>query len=68
MGDVLAGLVGALLGQGNEAHVAALGGTIAHAAAGDLAWRGHGIGLTASDVISHLGAVLTPEVGADAPR
>lgn len=68
MGDVLAGLVGALLGQGNEAHIAALGGTIAHAAAGDLAWRVNGIGLTASDVISHLGAVLTPEVGADAPR
>lgn len=68
MGDVLAGLVGALLGQGNEPHVAALGGTIAHAAAGDLAWRRNGIGLTASDVISHLGAVLTPEVGADPPR
>ena len=60
MGDVLAGLVGSLLAQGYEAELAALGGTLAHAAAGDLAWREYGIGLTATDVIDRLGAVLTP--------
>jgi len=68
MGDVLAGLVGALLGQGYEAPMAALGGAIAHAAAGDRAWRDHGLGLTATDVVSHLGAVLTPELFGTASR
>ena len=62
MGDVLAGVVGALLAQGYDAPLAALGGTVAHANAGDLAWREHGIGLTATDVISHVGAVLTPGI------
>jgi NAD(P)H-hydrate repair Nnr-like enzyme with NAD(P)H-hydrate dehydratase domain len=62
MGDVLAGVVGALLGQGHEAGIAALGGTLVHAAAGDRAWRDQGIGLTATDVIGYLGSVLTPEL------
>lgn len=60
MGDVLAGLVGALLAQGYDPQAAALGGTIAHATAGDRAWQDHGVGVTASDVINHLGTVLTP--------
>jgi len=63
MGDVLAGLVGSLMGQGYAAPRAALGGVIAHATAGDQAWREYGIGLTASDVTSHLGAILTPDLG-----
>lgn len=62
MGDVLAGVVGALLGQGHEAGIAALGGALVHAAAGDRAWRDQGIGLTATDVIGYLGSVLTPEL------
>ncbi len=68
MGDVLAGLVGALMGQGYAAPKAALGGVIAHATAGDQAWREHGIGLTASDVTSHLGAILTPDLSDKASR
>jgi len=63
MGDVLAGLVGALMGQGYAAPKAALGGVIAHATAGDQAWQEHGIGLTASDVTRHLGTILTPDLG-----
>jgi len=65
MGDVLAGLVGALMGQGHEAPLAALGGAVVHANAGDRAWREHGVGLIATDVISHLGAVLTPELNSE---
>lgn len=60
MGDVLAGLLGALLAQGYSLSDAAEGGVYAHAAAADIAWKEHGIGLTAGDVLSHLGRVLTP--------
>ncbi|MEL0161614.1 MAG: NAD(P)H-hydrate dehydratase, partial [Halieaceae bacterium] len=68
MGDVLAGLVGALMGQGFAASKAALGGVIAHATAGDQAWREHGIGLTATDVTSYLGAILTTDLSDKASR
>ena len=60
MGDVLAGLLGALLAQGYSLSDVVEGGVYAHAAAADIAWEEHGIGLTAGDVLSHLGRVLTP--------
>lgn len=59
MGDVLAGLIGALIAQGLEPGLAAVTAVGAHAAAGDVAWSNAGIGLTASDVMENLGAVLT---------
>lgn len=59
-GDVLAGLLGALLAQGLSTEDAAVVGAWAHGAAGDLgaARRGQ-LGLIASDLIDHLGDVWT---------
>jgi hydroxyethylthiazole kinase-like uncharacterized protein yjeF len=59
MGDVLAGLIGGLMAQGLEPALATVTAVGAHAAAGDVAWDSAGVGLTASDVIANLGAVLT---------
>ena len=61
MGDVLAGLLGGLLAQGHTISDVAEGAVLAHAMTGDIAWREHGIGLTASDLLNGLGSVLTPE-------
>jgi NAD(P)H-hydrate epimerase len=59
-GDVLAGVAGALLAQGLSTEDAALVSAWAHGAAGDLAAARHGqLGLIASDLIEHLGAVWT---------
>ena len=59
MGDVLAGLIGALVGQGLSVMEASALGVAAHARAGDLAWERYGVGLTASDVANGLGVVLS---------
>lgn len=60
-GDVLAGVVGALLGQGLRPWEAATAGVAAHAAAGDKAASQRGErGLIASDIIEFLPAVLNP--------
>jgi NAD(P)H-hydrate epimerase len=59
MGDVLAGLIGALVGQGLSLMEASTLGVAAHARAGDLAWERYGVGLTASDVADGLGVVLS---------
>jgi hydroxyethylthiazole kinase-like uncharacterized protein yjeF len=60
-GDVLAGVIGALLGQGMEPWEAATVGVAAHAAAGDRAASQCGErGLIASDIIESLPAVLNP--------
>ncbi len=57
-GDVLAGIIGALLAQGLETGVAARAGTLVHAAAGDVAAARWGeAGLRAGDVVEALGAV-----------
>ena len=61
VGDVLAGLLGGLLAQGHTISDVAEGAVLAHAMTGDIAWREHGIGLTASDLLNGLGSVLTPE-------
>jgi hydroxyethylthiazole kinase-like uncharacterized protein yjeF len=56
MGDTLAGILAALLGQGLSAPGAALAGVRLHACAGERAGARHGYGLTASDVSAELGA------------
>ncbi|MEE4217957.1 MAG: NAD(P)H-hydrate dehydratase [Xanthomonadales bacterium] len=60
-GDVLSGIIGAMLAQGLGAWEAALAGVVAHASAGDLAAQQLGQrGLIASDITSFLPAVLNP--------
>ena len=54
MGDVLTGVVAALLAQGCGPFDAAVAGACLHAAAGDAAARGGERGLLASDVVSAL--------------
>ncbi|MCP5090793.1 MAG: NAD(P)H-hydrate dehydratase [Gammaproteobacteria bacterium] len=60
MGDVLTGIVAALLGQGLSAEQAALAGVEAHARAGDIAASGGERGLIASDLIAALRGVINP--------
>ena len=64
-GDVLTGIVGALLAQGLGAEDALLAGVCLHGAAADaLVARGAGpIGLTASDVVYELRALLNRAAG-----
>jgi len=66
MGDVLTGVIAALLGQGLGAEAAACYGTWCHAEAGDRAARRGLVGVTASDVIEALQGVVgaLPETGA----
>ena len=54
-GDVLAGIIGALLACGMDPLRAAAGGAFLHGRAGALGWRR---GLVAGDVVAHLPAVL----------
>lgn len=70
MGDVLAGVIGALVAQGLTSHEAAVSGVGLHAMAGDLAGEGGKIGLTAGDVVQALPWVIKnrqerslPEIG-----
>ncbi len=60
MGDVLTGVVAALLAQGLSTARAAVTGACAHAAAGDLAGRFGRRGLIATDVIEALREVVNP--------
>jgi len=60
MGDVLTGLIAALLAQGLDAFEAACAGALAHAAAGDLAARDGQRGLLPSDLVDRLRALLNP--------
>jgi len=60
-GDVLAGVIGAMVAQGLDLWHAALAGVLAHALAGDLAAAHIGErGMLASDITAHLPAVLNP--------
>jgi hydroxyethylthiazole kinase-like uncharacterized protein yjeF len=54
-GDVLAGVIGALLACGVDPLHAAAGGAFLHGRAGALGWRR---GLVAGDVVAHLPAIL----------
>jgi hydroxyethylthiazole kinase-like uncharacterized protein yjeF len=57
-GDVLTGIIAALLGQGLSCQEAAIAGVVAHAAAGDLAAQSVGeMSLIAGDIIDQLPAV-----------
>ncbi|MGD9021889.1 MAG: NAD(P)H-hydrate dehydratase, partial [Lysobacterales bacterium] len=57
-GDVLTGIVGAMLCQGLSCHDAALAGVLAHARAGDLAAEKVGeVGMIAGDITANLHAV-----------
>ncbi len=49
-GDVLAGIIASLIGQGLEAWHAARVGVYLHGLAGDIAARAHGIGLISSEI------------------
>lgn len=58
-GDVLTGVIGALLGQGLSAGAAAVAGVYLHGAAGDRARSRRGVhGLIASDIIAALPAAI----------
>ena len=60
-GDVLAGIIGAMVAQGLDLWHAALAGVLAHALAGDRAATQWGErGMLASDITAHLPAVLNP--------
>jgi NAD(P)H-hydrate epimerase len=54
MGDVLAGVIGALLAQGLDAHASAVNGVLAHARAAVIAARGRTRGVLAGDVVAAL--------------
>ncbi len=58
MGDVLSGVIGALIAQGQSLSEATLNGVCAHGDAGDLAAQEGFIGLKATDVMPYLRRVL----------
>lgn len=60
MGDVLAGVIGALRAQGLSADIAAVVGVQVHAQAGDLAAVGGERGLMASDLLDELRKGVNP--------
>jgi len=60
MGDVLTGVIAALLAQGLSAGAAARLGVLAHALAGDVASRAGQRGLLPSDLLDELRPVLNP--------
>ncbi|MDX1534830.1 MAG: NAD(P)H-hydrate dehydratase, partial [Thermoplasmata archaeon] len=57
-GDVLAGLVGALLGKGVEPFNAARIAAFANGFAGDITFRELSFGMTATDLLDRIPAVL----------
>jgi NAD(P)H-hydrate epimerase len=60
MGDVLTGVIAALIAQGQGAFDAAMLGVLAHALAGDRAARRGQRGLLAGDLLAELRGVLNP--------
>ena len=58
MGDVLAGVIAALIAQGMDTHAAAMAGVCVHACAGDAAAVQGERGMLARDVIAELRGVL----------
>jgi NAD(P)H-hydrate epimerase len=60
MGDVLTGIVAALLAQGLTLEDAATVGVAVHARAGDLAAAGGERGLMASDLLRELRSAINP--------
>ena len=62
-GDVLAGVIAALIAQGLDVEAAAVAGVCAHACAGDIAANEGERGLMARDVIAALRTVLNSPGG-----
>lgn len=62
MGDVLTGIIAALVAQGLPLEDAAGAGVLAHGIAGDLAARAGERGLLPSDLIGQLRSVVNPDV------
>jgi NAD(P)H-hydrate epimerase len=60
MGDVLAGVVAAMRGQGLDAFDAACCGALLHSAAGDAAAEGGERGLLPTDLMPHLRRLANP--------
>jgi len=60
MGDVLTGIIAAMMGQGIDVALAAAIGVEAHARAGDRAARAGERGMLASDLMAELRAILNP--------
>ncbi|GAB6040647.1 NAD(P)H-hydrate dehydratase [Endothiovibrio diazotrophicus] len=67
MGDVLTGVIGALLAQGFDGREAAELGVCLHAGAADLAAADGERGMTASDLIGRLRALVNPPPPAGGP-
>jgi ADP-dependent NAD(P)H-hydrate dehydratase / NAD(P)H-hydrate epimerase len=61
MGDVLTGVIAALMAQGLEPLQAARAGTLMHAVAGDLAAGAYPCGMMPSDLLPHLRVLANPE-------
>lgn len=61
MGDVLTGVIAALMAQGLDAEAAASTGVLVHALAGDRAAIAGERGLLPGDLVEHLRAVVNPE-------
>jgi NAD(P)H-hydrate epimerase len=57
-GDVLAGMIAALIAQGLSSHDAAVLGVYLHGRAGDLAATGREVGMTALDLVEHVPAAI----------
>jgi NAD(P)H-hydrate epimerase len=60
MGDVLTGIIAALIGQGTDIGTAAAIGVEVHARAGDRAAASGERGLIASDLLGELRSVVNP--------
>jgi len=63
-GDVLTGMIAALIAQGLDLEDAAAAGVCLHAAAGDAAAASGERGLLASDLLARLRPLINPEAGA----
>lgn len=70
MGDVLSGVIGALIAQGLSSHEAAVSGVRLHAMAGDIAAKSGKVGLVAGDVANAMRLAIRarhdsslPEIG-----
>ena len=57
-GDVLAGMIAALIAQGLSSHDAAVLGVYLHGVAGDLAASGRPVGMTALDLAEQVPAAI----------
>lgn len=68
MGDVLAGVIGALVGQGLSSHEAAVTGVGLHAMAGDIVAKDGKIGLVASDVANAMRLAIRKRHGKQLPK